>query len=116
MALLKAFEKLRLPFRDIQRSGLRLLKNMVILFSFFEDLRGYAVETLSPPIRSGQTHFSDCSSDSAVAILKGMDRNEPQMRDCSLEERIFLFIAVEPGKKPSHFVFDTISHRCFVMN
>src|SRR6185437_6854344 len=38
------------------------------------------------------------------------------MRDCGLQKWVFLFFALEPRKKPSHFSIDAIRRRCFVMN
>jgi len=38
-----------------------------------------------------------------------MDRNEPKMCDCSLQERIFLLVAVQPLEKLSDLALDASS-------
>src|SRR6266850_746698 len=48
----KALSEIRLDC-SMARSSLGLLKNVVIAFSFFKDLRRHAVEALSTAIRSG---------------------------------------------------------------
>src|SRR5690606_12273233 len=64
------------------------------------------VEALAAAFRSGKRHVADGARDAAVAILEGMDGDEPQMRDRCPQDGIERVRAVEPVEEGGHLAVD----------
>lgn len=64
------------PRRHVKPASLALFENLVIGISVGLDLRGHAVETFRPAVRTRKRQLGDGAGDPAVAVFKGMNRHE----------------------------------------
>src|ERR1043166_4636958 len=101
---------------DVEIALLRLLKTVVVLVPLAADLRRYAVEALSAVFRTRQRHVCDRSGDAAVAVVEGMDGDEPEMGDCRFEDGIDSSVPIEPFQKGAHFWNGSIDRKSTRLN
>jgi hypothetical protein len=66
------------------------------------DLRGHAVEAFWASLGASQRQVGDGTGNPSVAILKGMDGHEPEMRQRGFEHRIDRGWCVEPADELRH--------------
>ncbi len=85
---IETIEKPLQPRRNIEVTLLCRFENIVIGIALLSDLRGHAVEALRTFLRARKFLIGYGASDAAIAIVKGMDTDEPQVCDASLEDRI----------------------------
>lgn len=52
----------------------------------------------------------------AIAVLKGVDRDEPEMREARSNDWIVIFFAVEPFDEGAHFLRQALGGRCLIMH
>ena len=65
------------PYRHVQRSLLALLQHIVVGRALLLDLRRQAVEPLRTAFRPGQHQVGDRPRDPTVAVIEGVNRDEP---------------------------------------
>ena len=109
----------KIPFKprgDIQGATLTGLENVVIGISFTLDLRGHAVEALRAVFRAREDHIGDGAGDAPVAVVKWMDRQEPEMCERGGQDRIGCRAGVQPRQKPAHFCIEPVMRRGLVMD
>ena len=75
----------RQPAGDVERALLRPLQHVVVVLALALDLRGQAVEPLRAAIGARQEQIADGARDAAVAVVEGMQRDEPQVREAGLD-------------------------------
>ena len=96
---LQAGEKPFQPRRHIEVALLRCFEHVVIGLALLADLRRHAVEALRAFFRTGQRHVGDRARDAAVAVVEGVDRDEPEMREAGLQHGVkrLLRVRTNPG-------------------
>ena len=98
----KVIEKPREPRRDIERAFLRAFEDLVVLASFALDLRREAVEALRALVGAREQKIAERAGDAAVAVVERVDRDEPQMREPCLENRMIVVTLVDPRDQARH--------------
>ncbi len=63
-------------------------EGLIGIFALCFDLRRHAAEAILRAVCTSQRHIGDRSRDTAIAILKGMNGNDTEMCDPSLEHGI----------------------------
>src|SRR5260370_18740164 len=104
------------PRRNIEFSLLRGLKNIVIGFSLLSNLSGHAVEALSAFLRPCKRHIRNRAGNTAVALVEGMDRDEPQINHARFEHGVYVVGVIEPVDKGVHFLIERSCLGRLVMN
>lgn len=84
------------PTGNIEIPALGAFQLEIIFFAVGFNLGGHAVKALRHSIRPREEQISNGSADSAIAVLKRMDRYEPEMRDGRLHYRIHWVIRLKP--------------------
>jgi hypothetical protein len=68
----------------------------LVVRTLLPDLGRRAVEPLRTSFRSRRRQIGDSSRDTTVAVLEGMDSDEPKMREPCLHYPIALGVSIEP--------------------
>ena len=112
------------PVRDVEgaarlfgEDGLCLFEHVVIVLSFDEKLCAHAEKAVVSVAR--ENHIGENAGESAVSVVKGVNRYEIKMRNRALDYEVdsrFVCARVEPLQKSVHFAFENTGWRRFVMN
>jgi hypothetical protein len=71
------------------------------------------METLGTLLRACEQKVSKRTPNAAVAVVKRMNRHEPQIRDTGPHHKVGAMGSVEPAQKSDHFLIDTRRGRGF---
>ena len=107
----KTFQEPNQPVRDVQIAFLRSFERGVVLGPLLADLRTHAVEPLRYAVGTRQRHVGYGPCDPPIAIVEGMDRDEPKMSECGLEHIVRAVRRVEPFQEGLHFGFEPVCRR-----
>ena len=78
---IQAAEEPGKPWRNIELSALSLFQLAVVVLALRHDLRGEAVEALGDVVGTRKGHIGDGTRNPAIAVLKGVNRDEPEVRN-----------------------------------
>lgn len=101
------------PRRDVERTLLGSLQDVVVGVALLPDLRGHAVEALRAVLRARELPVGNRAGDAAVAVLERVDRDEPQMRERRAQHRVRPLVLVRAGEELRHLVLEAPRHRRF---
>lgn len=87
-------EELGEPGCHVESSFLRVLEDFVVVPSFPLNLCRKTVGSLRPAICTGQKKVAERTSDAAVAVFEGVQRDEPQLREASLQDGMICRVGV----------------------
>ncbi len=82
---------------------LRLFEDVVVPGALVADLGGHAVEALRAAFGSGKGHVGDGAGDAAVAVVEGVDGDEPEVGLRGFEDGVDGGGRVEPFQEGAHF-------------
>ena len=92
------------PGGDVAIALLSLLQNVVVFLLQNLHFVGHTVEALDGVFATGQEHIRDGSGDTAVAIVEGVDGDEPQVGDAGFEDGVCAIIGVYPVDEAVHLL------------
>src|SRR5437867_2427866 len=104
------------PCSNVESVLLRALQDVVIGIPFETDLRGHAVKPLRAFLRTCQNPVRDRTRNATVAIIKGVDRDKPQVSDGGLQNWVDTVRLIHPLDKLGHFRVEKLSRWRFVMH
>ena len=78
----EAPEKPLQPWRKIRGSSLLLFQLAVVVAAFRLNLGRHAVESIRASVGTGKKHIGNRARNSAVAVIEGVNRHEPEMGLC----------------------------------
>lgn len=84
------------PGRDVQRAGLRGFQLLVVVLALVLDLCAQAVKALAAAFGARQRHVAHRAADAAVAVVKRVQRDQPQVDQPSVDECVAGARRVEP--------------------
>src|SRR5207248_404037 len=93
------------PGRNVEMPLLGRFENIIVMLALFPDLRRHAVEPLRRFLRARQRHIGDGACYTTVAIVEGMNGDEPKVSDASAQDKIGSVILIEPAQEGAHFRF-----------
>lgn len=77
------------PTCDVEIATLSKFEILVVIFALSLDLWRHAVEAMLRSIRARKRHVSDRTRYASIAILKGVNGDEPKMSYASFEDRVY---------------------------
>ena len=101
------------PGRNAQRSFLRPLQDVVVGPALLPDLRRHAVEPLRAALRAREGQVGDGAGDTAVAVLEGVDGDEPEVGLRGFQHGIDPGGRLEPTQERPHFGVEALRLRRF---
>ena len=92
-------EEPRQPAGDVERAFLRALQHVVVVLALALDLRRQAVEALRATIGAGQEQIAHGAGDAPVAVVEGVQRHEPEVRQPGLDEHRLAGFLIGPREE-----------------
>jgi len=81
-------EEPALPGGDVQALALRAFQDRVIAAAVIQDCRGYGIEANGLRIGLCESEIAHGPGKTSIAIIKGVERHEPQVREPRTQEWI----------------------------
>jgi len=98
------------------REGPEPFEHIVVGIALALDLRRLAVETLRAAIGTHQQQITDSTCDASVAVIKRMQRDEPQVAKPGLQQGGGIVTMVEPVQEIGHVVIEPVRGRRLVVH